>query len=556
MNKNIKKSSWRAVSGALWVLQFISPMEKAVADASEKPKSCSSATGGSSNSLAYSSDGSYECAYTAGNSNNKIGAWATESWTSSTAMGYKKQYGCKGQSGGVSIKEYYYPSDVGSSITYTATNGEDGSRHWWSGVLWQTQENGGVASDQYIHDCNGNTGEIRLNKMYITTTGITSYPTSVAVGSTGSFNISVSAPYGNSPAQGQVYLYQQKDGSATNKANPQTDFIIGQGSLSNGVATITTNFSGKTADGSSSTQATAGNVLIYAAMATNPNVAAEPAPTPPQTGWVGSQSASYTVTLTSTTQTSAGTKAMMSGSVIGGTGVTLPESGSAQKTSAIPLMDNGIVVRNVLGDGYAPVSALCPKGYKPLYFQAKGENQIVSNDDVFIIRERGLFGAEVRLPAARANTDVGLQVVCRESNLGISQDEGLLRGTPRADRLTSDWVDEALFTGMGDDEVDLNHPGATALTGPDNDRVRLYADNTVADGSLGNDRIEVISGNNALIIGGSGHDTLIGGAGPTQINARDGMPGDKIVCKSPQNRVILDVGDITQGPCSVVVPEP
>ena len=380
----------------------------------------------------------------------------------------------------------------------------------------------------------------------------TSYPTTVAVGSSGSFSISVSAPYGNSPAQGAVTLFQQRDGSATNKADPKTDYIIGQGTLSNGVTTIVTNFSGKTADGTSSTQPTTGTVLIYAVMATNPNVAADPAPTPPNTGWVGSQSASYSVSLTSSTGQTAGIQ------TVNLSDKTKVESANSDVSrleglqNTAPAVDNGIFVSNVYGEGYAPITALCINGYKPLYVQADGENQVVSEDDVSIIKEKGLFGAQVHLPPDRANTEVRLQVVCRESNLGIGQEERLLRGTPRADRVTSDLDDEVLFTGMGDDEVDLNHPGAVALTGPGNDRVRLNADNTVANGSLGNDRIEVISGINTLIIGGAGRDILIGGFGPTRINARDGKPGDKIVCRSPENKVMLEVGDKTQGPCTLV----
>lgn len=531
---------------------YFSATSQVLADASTKPQSCSSATGGSSNSLAYSSNGSYECAYTAGNSNNKIGAWATESWTSSTAPGYRKQYGCKGQSGGVSINETYYGSDVGSSITYTATNGEDGSRHWWSGVLWQTQENGGVASDQYIHDCNGNTGDIRLNKMYITTTTITSYPTSVTIGSTGSFNISVSAPYGNSPAQGKVYLYQQKDGSATNKANPQTDYIIGQGTLSNGIVTIVTNFSGKTADGSSSVQPTEGTILVYSVMATNPNVSAEPAPTPPNMGWVGSQSASHEVELSASTAQS--TQKL---NAIGTSGL-LAENIQPPISTTITgeTSDNGIVVRNVLGDGYAPTIAFCPKKYKPLYFQAEGDSQDVSEDDVHLVKERGLFGVQVVLPKEKNNTDVRLQVVCRESSLGVSEMAGMIRGTPRADKIMTSVDEEVIFAGMGGDEVELNHTASIALTGPDDDKILLQADNAIANGGLGNDRIEVVNGKDTLIIGGPGRDTLIGGAWVTRINAIDGKPGDKIICNSNKNLVMMDQGDKAQGPCTFVFPIP
>ena len=119
-----------------------------------------------------------------------------------------------------------------------------------------------------------------------------------------------------------------------------------------------------------------------------------------------------------------------------------------------------------------------------------------------------------------------------------------------------------LFAGMAiagrptqvDDEV-ISPPHGDGFGGPGNDRFLLSANQTAANGGLGNDRIEVEGGVESLLIGGPGKDTLIGGSGLTRINALDGRPGDKIVCKAPENLVMADEGDIITGPCTRVYPD-
>lgn len=531
-------------------------VDQALADASKKPPSCSSATGGSSDSLMASTNGLYECAYTAGLDNKKIGPWESQTWTSSTAPGYRKQYTCHGQSGGVSIDHIYEATDLGSSITYFANNTEDGSRHWGAGVLWQTQENGGVADDQYIHNCDGNHGDIRSNKMYVTTTKITSYPGKVDLGTPAAVGVSVTTPYGNGPAQGTVYLYQQKDSSITKAANPLADWIIGVGKLDgNGNSTIVTGFAGQD-PGGNPLFPKPGTVLIYAAMPTTPNVQIDPAPTPPNKGWVGSQSDSYQVKLTQ--KYTLATAPTDTDSVhLSGT----EEASGLPKVSANQVQPDkirkrlGVVVQNVAGDGHAPLFALCPKGTKPLTDNAWGDTRNVSANDVVPVKVKGLFGVAVRLPADRSNTWVQLQVVCRDTTADVARVDGLQYGTPRADQLTSLQAGSVLFGGLGDDTINLESEKSIGFGGPGHDGFLLSANQTVANGGRGNDRIEVQGSGEALIIGGPGKDTLIGGSGLTRINALDGEPVDRVVCNSPENLVMADEGDSIKGPCTRVYPD-
>lgn len=547
----------------LYIVVIVSAgINQVSADATEKPKSCSEETGGSSDSLMASNNGKYDCAYTAGLDNKKISAWETQTWTSSTALGYTKKYNCHGQSGGVSISSNYVesPKDTGSYITYWAYNTQDGSRHWGAGVLWETGANGGVRDDQYIHNCDGNHGDIKANKVYATSTSITSYPGKVAIGTVAVVNVSVKALYGNSPAQGSVYLYQQKNASSTAYADPMTDWIIGQGELdSSGNATIYTTFIGQDAAGNPIYPIPGTVAQIYAFMPPTPNVQTVPPATPPQKGWTPSQSDSYGVKLNQpmpTTQTVQSISDAVSPSVPRETPVFSDLSGSQISVQSESIKkDLKIAVQNVLGEGRAPLSALCPGGMKPLNSDAWGDARNVSDNDIYAIQVKGLFGVQVKLPVDRSNTQIQLQVLCRNTKEDVGQESGTLYGTPRADQLTSMQEDTVIFGGFGNDVVHLINDKTLALGGPGDDSILLSANQTVANGGLGNDRIEVEGVSEALIIGGRGKDTLIGGKGLTRINALDGKPGDKILCKTDKSLVMADEGDIITGPCTRIYPD-
>lgn len=159
-----------------------------LAPARANATSCSGSTGGSSESLmATSNAGSpFTCAYTAGSGKRQIKPGDIQTWTSNTAQGYTKEYTCKGQTGGVSITMSYWESILtGSSISYTAENPNPSSRHWGAGVLWTTGDASGqpnVDESQYIHNCNGEEGDIRSVLVYESTASITNPPTQAVLG--------------------------------------------------------------------------------------------------------------------------------------------------------------------------------------------------------------------------------------------------------------------------------------------------------------------------------------------------------------------------------------
>ncbi|MGB3676559.1 MAG: hypothetical protein WA988_19175, partial [Candidatus Nanopelagicales bacterium] len=141
-----------------------------------------SATGGSSDHLMWTGKG-YTCAYVAASGNKSIGFGQIKSWTSNTAMGYSKRYTCHGQTGGVDVEYMYTDSagtNLGSSITYTATNLSSGDRHWNAAVLWNTANKAGsVADNQYVHNCSTDKS-IGVNQFFepkVSLSGPTSYKT-------------------------------------------------------------------------------------------------------------------------------------------------------------------------------------------------------------------------------------------------------------------------------------------------------------------------------------------------------------------------------------------
>ncbi|MFA7266141.1 MAG: hypothetical protein WC054_07500, partial [Candidatus Nanopelagicales bacterium] len=199
-----------------------------------------SATGGSSDHLMWTGKG-YTCAYVAASGNKSIGFGQIKSWTSNTAMGYSKRYTCHGQTGGVDVEYMYTDSagtNLGSSITYTATNLSSGDRHWNAAVLWNTANKAGsVADDQYVHNCSTDKS-IGVNQFFEPKVSL-SGPTSYKTNDPETYTVTVQNNQGGPSPAGLVYLLAQatpgkmnppaKDcsGNSTNKTTP-VDFLVAQ----------------------------------------------------------------------------------------------------------------------------------------------------------------------------------------------------------------------------------------------------------------------------------------------------------------------------------------
>lgn len=104
-------------------------------------------------------------------------------------------------------------------------------------------------------------------------------------------------------------------------------------------------------------------------------------------------------------------------------------------------------------------------------------------------------------------------------------------GGPGPDLLTARIKGAALWGGLGHDIILLDGAKGTAAGGPGGD--------TIVGGGTGSH----------VLVGGFGRDSITSSFGPDLINARDGRPGDVVTCRNPRVRVMADAGDVVSGPC-------
>jgi len=507
---------------------------------------CSSKTGGTSNTLMWTGS-KYTCAYVDGYGNHTIGPGRAHSWTSSTAPGYDKRYQCHGQTGGVTVTSIYTNAggtSVGSSITYTAYNTEDGDRHWHAAVLWNTSKKGGsVADDQFIHDCSTDYS-IAVNSSYISKLTM-SGPSSIAVGQRASYTVTVTAPDGGGTPTGTVALFQQDSNTAqspvrkvcSGRVVSGTDKLVGYASLSNGSATVMTQPSLE-----------AGTYKMYASYSGSP-VTSKGTPayckTPPHSGLTpATLSTSLTLKVGDGSSSVAGSSAARSSAASNGHGTAQPLGDIAAPDPQLRVVNTSIVTP-------MPASIRCPRGYVAV--QTSMLSPTVDIDDSGLaLHKNGTY--TLREQGIPSGTQIHLQLVCRPKSASAMIIGRAGYGSFGGDRLTSRHAKSFLFGGFGDDRLTVLHSQTMATGGPGNDRITLRASGTAGSGGPGNDRLRGAWSGSSVIIGDLGKDVLIGGRGRTLINALDGSPTDLVVCHSSKNLVMADVGDKLVGPCTRIGP--
>jgi len=518
------------------------------------PKSCVSLINGSNTSsiIMANQNGKYECAFDTLKSDNKIGAYGSESQTFNAAIGYTKRLGCSGQSGksgDVKISSSNPSGNNLSTDTWTAKNNEDGDRHWGAATLWQTTEHGGVRNDQINDGCRGSNAAIWGNYLYPSRISMTASTVNVPISSTATFTIKVESPYGNENVTGNVYL-QVATGSP---ANPLTDRYLASGPLSNGVATLTTNLGSQDTSGTKYPPNQINNV--YATFPGSFTNGAPPTqPTIEFNGWTPSQTESITVSYggkSSTTQSLTPSSQEDSSSInYEELRKTLSENQNArQKLFA----DNADPISEVINsnlDLHKIQYIYCNKGNSPVQasLYTSGESDMYRY--MTIKRKGSLVGARIRVPSSLYNEKASIQLVCRNDGSKIAVGSYGIYGTTNSDMITSNQDGKSIFSGLGSDIVSVTHSDVSVFSGPGNDVVRLYSAGDSANGGLGDDNIMDDGNGSNLIIGGPGKDKLIGGYGETKINAMDGSRGDVVICRSNLNKVISDAGDTLKGPCT------
>lgn len=492
---------------------------------------CSSQTGGSNNQLIWTGS-TYTCAYTAGNGNNSIGAWATESWTSSTAKGYTKKYNCQLQSGGVTNTYIYSDAGgtgLGSSITYTAFNSNTGSRHWTAAVLWNTSSKGSAASGQYTTGC-PNYG-IQGNLMYISKASFTTAPTSVATGASATFKVTVTNPDGGPAPTGTVALFKQTGSSQSpagkkcdGSANSGVDSAIGQGSISGGVATLNT-----------PTSLPAGKYSLYAAYTGTP-LTSTGLPsyclTPPQAGLTGASTNTVTLTVGST-----------SSSVSAASDDAPAQVARASRVAAKSGKDPKLAVLDDRVKAPKSLSLKCKAGQSPVQANVGAHNKSLEPGSTKVAGR----GVKVTTSGLPDGTPVDAQLVCRPDNAKALVVGKMAYGSLKDDTLKLSGNKGTAFGGFGDDTLSVDT--GVAFGGPGNDVVTVNTKGA-ANGGPGADTLTSSGTGLVLLEGGVGKDTFVGSSkGTTLINAKDGMGGDVVTCNSTKSFVMADKGDKVTGSC-------
>jgi len=163
-------------------------------------------------------------------------------------------------------------------------------------------------------------------------------------------------------------------------------------------------------------------------------------------------------------------------------------------------------------------------------------------------------GRSVKITSPQANVGYRMkaQAFCRQTNMKLMIVGYKAYGTRGPDVIRYGTANGLAFAGPGPDRVALSGAGSVAWGGQGADRMVVRGKDSVGDGGPGRDRIVAAGTARTLLVGGIGRDLLVGGTADTLINARDGKGGDRVICRSSANRVLLDAGDVTTGPCTVI----
>ncbi len=193
------------------------------------------------------------------------------------------------------------------------------------------------------------------------------------------------------------------------------------------------------------------------------------------------------------------------------------------------------------------ISLKCPARSYPLNADAGSRGP----DTDFAVSFSGRT-ATITSGEANVGQRMSASVLCRAQGSRAQVIGPLGYGTRGADRLSIAVPNGTVFAGPGPDRIRAVGRNSIAWGGLGSDRIAVGGTDSVGAGGPGRDRIVAVGPGRKLVWGGQDPDTLVGGPGNTLINAQDGQGGDRVICRSSANRVMLDAGDVTQGPCTVI----
>ena len=238
--------------------------------------SCSSATGGDNDRLIKANNtstgaGGWNCAYVYSTGDAAISALDTAVVEDVSENGYQKTYDCIYESdSNMSVYRTYVDGGgkIGSSMTWSASNGNAGTRHWTGAILWMTKK---YSEDpypgQYLANCNGST--IGYNAMFqsdLSWTSSTAAGTKMTTGTVVPVTLKLTGEGSNPPDGSVLYVFQSTDPNST-----ADDTVISYGKTSGGSVSLSVKMP------------TEGNIDVWGAYAGTPWQTTAP----PSQGYLG-----------------------------------------------------------------------------------------------------------------------------------------------------------------------------------------------------------------------------------------------------------------------------
>jgi len=238
--------------------------------------SCSDATGGDNDRLIKANNsntgaGGWNCAYVYSTGDSAIGALDSAVVEDVSENGYQNAYDCIYESdSNMSIYRTYVDGGgkIGSSMTWSASNGNTGTRHWTGAILWMTKKYSEDPLDgQYLANCDNYT--IGYNAMFQTNlswSSTTPAGTSMTTGTVVPVTLNLTGEGSNPPDASVLYVFQSTDPNST-----ADDTVISYGKTSGGSVSLSVKMP------------TEGNIDVWGAYAGTPWQTTAP----PSQGYLG-----------------------------------------------------------------------------------------------------------------------------------------------------------------------------------------------------------------------------------------------------------------------------
>jgi hypothetical protein len=499
--------------------------------------------------LPASGDPPFTCAQMENSGKKSLNPGETKTWTKSISLdkgGYDIQTHCE------------HPNDKNvtvswagavSSYSATGTNWGTGDHSFGAGVLFVLYQGGTVDKDSYKGGCSNDDGNAKEGRITNSIEQKTEYAKLVSGYSSGYATVPMYMTAQVSPSNtfGPCYFqpipdppyYELTSGCVLlfedDTSPKEGDTPIATGKLENGTAELTWTPTEEDANSSAPGMSKGYHTLtvMYAEDTTNcpsDNATCGYSPTEPQTYTTYIQPAPGSAQ--PATQSTGQRRVEFTG----------PAGSSVTAASRRPRLPNfHLATRTKRRAMPAHLALRCPRGDVLMYAETltRGEAPLAYSRR----------GVRVRTHDLSEGRRVAVQITCREQSARLLLSRRLGFGTPHADRIATRAHGTATaFAGPGDDRIRLRGPNDVGNGGLGADRIVATSKHDVANGGPGDDLLVSLARRKSLLVGGPGHDSLIGSHGKTIINARDG-DRDRVICRSSRNRVLVDRHDVVRGPC-------